>query len=113
VPCAIALALALGACASTSVREPTARDATWARSRWPGTTVASLKEGRELYVSKCSGCHALHTPARVVAEGWPERFIEMARDAHLTIAERDLVAHYLLAAAQPERGGDSGLTARR
>jgi hypothetical protein len=95
------LALATGftlGCAA-SLAQPTDRDATWARQRWPEATVAELREGRSIFVSTCSGCHELPDPATHSPKEWPAIVDEMRgeQEVELSVDERDRLVWYLSA----------------
>ena len=95
----LAAAAALVACAG-SIPRPTDEHAAAAAARWPGTTRADLERGRELYVNRCSACHALIEPSRFPEEKWHEMVGEMAGRAKLGLEDRDKVLHYLVAFAR-------------
>lgn len=92
-------ALLVGACAGAAL-EPDARDASWASTRWPGTSVAELQGGRSLFVARCSSCHALPEANVKTADEWARVIDEMAPRAHLAAEERDRVLRYLSAASE-------------
>jgi hypothetical protein len=60
-----------------------------------------LRGGRELYLSKCSGCHALFDADRFTAGRWTTEVQEMIRlkKVKLTDAEKDRLLLYLTAVA--------------
>jgi mono/diheme cytochrome c family protein len=87
----------LAACAP-AIPRPNAADADWASARWPETSLASLAEGRTVYVENCGGCHVLYDPARA----WRarEELEEMSDRAHLSRSERVQLARWLETAAR-------------
>ncbi|HET6610699.1 MAG TPA: hypothetical protein VFG83_01865 [Kofleriaceae bacterium] len=93
--------LLLGACAGPQIPPPTAVQVTRAQARWPEVTGQSLAHGRNLYVSRCSGCHLLHAPSEHTADEWPVLVGKMAPRAHLDATERTLILRYLIAVAPP------------
>jgi hypothetical protein len=97
------VAIALSAC-STVVPRPTQDDGMWASQQWPGSTVATLAHGRDLYVAKCSGCHSLYAPTAVPPSRWPSTVDDMVQNAGLRPDERDLIVHYLLTASRGRNG---------
>jgi hypothetical protein len=98
--CSAALvALALSAC-GTVVPRPTDDDGAWAARQWDGSSVATLSEGRDLYVAKCGGCHSLYAPTAVSASRWPATVDDMVENAGIRPNERDLIVHYLLTASR-------------
>jgi mono/diheme cytochrome c family protein len=89
---------ALGAGCARSVPPPaTPTDASWAATTWPGTTLAALDQGRQLYGARCAGCHLPVAPASIAPAAWPGHVDEMTTRAHLTPIEAELVTHYLVA----------------
>lgn len=94
------------ACASTLPR-PTDDQAVVAARRWPGTTRADLERGREVYVDRCSGCHALFQPQRFPASKWQRMVGEMSKRAKLEGRDRDVILRYLVSFAKPEPDGSS------
>src|ERR1041385_5919286 len=90
---------ALIAC-TTVVVHPGPRDATWASEKWPGTTIADLEHGRDVFVSRCSGCHDLPSPGAKKPDEWASVVGEMASGARLSASDQDLVLRYLSAASE-------------
>lgn len=88
--------------AASAIPRPNEAHVRFAAERWPGTSQAELAEGRDLYVRKCGGCHALHRPADVVGGQWPANLDEMAVKAHLSAAQKTVIARYLEAVAGVE-----------
>jgi mono/diheme cytochrome c family protein len=62
--------------------------------------LATLREGRTLFVSRCIECHTLPAVSAHAATEWPGLIDEMARRTNLKPAERDAVLAYILAARQ-------------
>ena len=91
VALATGLILGLVACASPV---PTARLADVARS---GVPMATLAKGRDTYIRKCSGCHALHAPKDFGDDVWAEQIAEMREEARVSDDEVDLILTYLRA----------------
>ncbi len=91
-------ALAAG-CARSVPPPATATDATWAAAAWPGTTIADLEHGRQLYGARCAGCHLPVAPASIAASAWPGHVDEMTTRAHLSPSEAALGTHDLVALA--------------
>lgn len=73
-----------------------ASDAVRAESRWKGTTLQNLAEGRRLYILKCSGCHSLRSPSLLTEEKWQEQIIEMQKKAEISDQESTAILRYLL-----------------
>jgi mono/diheme cytochrome c family protein len=96
-------ALAAG-CARAVPPPATPNDATWAANAWPGTTLADLEHGRQLYGARCAGCHLPVEPASIAASAWPGHVAEMTTRAHLGPTEAALVTRYLVAlSSRPAR----------
>jgi hypothetical protein len=60
--------------------------------------LATLREGRSLFVSRCIECHTLPPVASHTAVEWPRLIDEMAGRASLKPSERNAVLAYILAA---------------
>ena len=60
--------------------------------------LATLREGRALFVSRCIECHTLPAVTKHTAAEWPALIDEMAGRANLKPAERVAVLAYILAA---------------
>jgi hypothetical protein len=97
---AVAVATLASACAGTQLPAPTAADALRASRDWPGTTLASLSEGRTAYLEHCASCHAPFAPSAKRAEQWPGLVNEMAVRSKLDRAQADAVIRYLVTTAQ-------------
>jgi cytochrome c5 len=98
---AVALGTAawLGGCASPT-RAVSPAEAQWAAKEWPGTTAQDLEAGRSLFRAKCSMCHALPLPNTKTPADWDATVLgEMGARAHLSMSDRNLIAHYLGAAS--------------
>lgn len=94
-PRVLMFALALAACAG-SIPVPTDESA-----RKSGTSRVDLERGRELYVNRCSSCHALFQPGRFPPEKWNQMVGEMSRRAKLDGRESEVVLRYLVSYARP------------
>ncbi len=104
---ALATLLLLGACRPT-LPSATPADADRASQSWPGTTVADLEHGRQIYLERCSSCHQPVAPARVTPADWPGHIAEMKGRAHLSDEQARLVERYVVTmsrahAAQPRQ----------
>jgi cytochrome c5 len=97
-------AAVLSACVAPII-EPDAKDARWAATRWPGTSLDDLKGGRRLFVARCASCHELPVPNVKTPDEWASVIDEMAPRAHLTPGDRDQVLRYLSAASERVRKG--------
>jgi hypothetical protein len=59
--------------------------------------IATLREGRTLFVSRCIECHTLPAVSSHSAQEWPRLIDEMAGRANLKPTEREAVLAYILA----------------
>jgi hypothetical protein len=89
-----ALALAFVAC-GTPFPQPVDADVAWAKTRYPTATLASLGQGRKLFLGRCAGCHVLPEPTSHAPDKWPASVKGMADEAKLTEAEEIYIAAYL------------------
>ncbi len=98
----------VSACAAQLVR-PTSLHGSWAAERWPGTTLAELERGRELYVRRCGGCHALQLPARRPDLDWERSVREMTARSRTPIApeEADAITRFLVTVAGAAREAEA------
>ena len=92
-----AAALLFSACGGSIIPEVSPELVAAAQAR--GIDPALLAEGRAQYVRDCSGCHALHAPARKSAAGWRKALDEMSVKAKLDARRRQLIENYLAAAS--------------
>src|SRR5258706_10486527 len=90
-----AVGLSLLSGCSAGVARPDPNDARWASERWPGTTVADLSRGQDIFVARCSSCHALPRPDGKTPDEWAGVLDEMGAKAKLSAGDHDLVLHYL------------------
>lgn len=58
-------------------------------------TFEELKQGRKLYVDKCSSCHALVLPEKLSPEQWQLQVTEMEQKVAITKSEKTLILKYL------------------
>lgn len=88
------LVLAAAGCA-TAIPEPTMEMA-----GGDAAAFATLREGRRLYVAKCSGCHALIAPETRSDAVWREEVDEMLLKKKIRLApgDREKLLAYLCAA---------------
>lgn len=90
------LAVALAACGAAAVPAAAQSDVARLAEKYPETTLAELQRGRELYLSRCTSCHAPVDPASIEPERWPRQVGEMSERARLG-DEEPLVVKYLVA----------------
>jgi mono/diheme cytochrome c family protein len=63
-------------------------------------SLATLQQGRKLFVSRCIGCHTLPPVSSRSAMKWPGAVDRMSARSGLNRAERDALVDYLQAAAK-------------
>ncbi|HKP94712.1 MAG TPA: cytochrome c [Fibrobacteria bacterium] len=85
-----------GCVGSGPVPAPTAKNVEYAGRNGQVTTLATLKVGRNLYVGRCSACHALKDPKDLAPADWPEMVQRMASNAKLTADQERAVTQYLV-----------------
>jgi mono/diheme cytochrome c family protein len=92
----------IGGCESTSSTAPAISPAIVDAAAKRHVGAAQLAQGRTLYTTRCIACHTVPTIAEHSADQWPRILDEMAKRSGLSVAERDAVLAYVLAArAQP------------
>lgn len=87
-------AILIVSCAG-SIPEPAQEQVQWASAKWPGTGMKELSEGRELYISKCSGCHSLKGPSNYTMDEWKVFLGKMKNKAKLNDTEHEKIWYYL------------------
>lgn len=96
--CAAALSLLLSACAgSRAIPDPTAKHIEYAERYGYASTLPSLKNGRRLYVNRCSNCHTLHAPSAFTPLQWPTLVQDMANNAEINETQILDITRYLVA----------------
>ena len=95
------LLVALSACGSSAVPEPTAADASRSSAHFPGITLSELEQGRHLYMSRCGSCHALKRPSELQPEQWQAEVGEMREKNGVKLSETEAqaIVRYLSVAA--------------
>jgi len=86
---------ALVACAAALAHAELA-DAARAAQRWPGTTLADLERGREVYVARCSHCHVPRLPEAYPAAAWPALVAKMSNQAKLAPEDEQEITRFLV-----------------
>lgn len=73
------------------------------QSKYPETTMETLKEGHGIYTGVCTNCHGAKNIYSRSEEKWPGIIDNMAKKAKITDVQKDAVLKYVLAmkAAQP------------
>lgn len=97
LPAALFAASLAGAC--VALPHPTFADAERARAAWPEETVASLEAGREVFVLRCAGCHALPLPRQHTPAEWPAVVAFMGRRSKLDAGELARIERFLVTVA--------------
>lgn len=92
----LVLAFAVGGAGGCAAPPPVATTADASRA---GVELVELAHGRDLLVSKCSGCHRTPLPAQHLASDWPGKLDEMAERSHLDGEQRRAIESYLVAMA--------------
>jgi len=64
------------------------------------SSLEQLKQGRELYVSHCASCHALHLPKQFNTKEWAVNLDLMQARAFISDDQKKLIYHYLINAPQ-------------
>ena len=92
-------ALFLAACGTAlKLALPTEADATRAATKFPGTTLSDLSNGKLAYEGNCAKCHNLKDPARYSEEKWRKVNPRMAKKAGIDAATEVLILKYVLIA---------------
>ena len=82
---------------SGAIPQPTFMHVERASQRWPGTNNETLAQGRQLYISKCSGCHSVKVPSLYSEIQWDTLMRTMGTSAKLNKEEYDKILHYVVA----------------
>ncbi|MBI2428029.1 MAG: hypothetical protein HYV29_04415 [Ignavibacteriales bacterium] len=65
------------------------------QDRFNKLAIDELRDGRTLYVSKCSGCHSLYLPTQYSSSGWDTILTAMNPKAKVTEDEALRIRMYL------------------
>jgi len=109
-----ACSLLAGCAGSGAFPQPTAKHVEYSERGGYPATLASLKNGRGLYVNRCSGCHDLFKPADYPPGDWPRIVLDMQSNAELNEVQMVDITRYLVAVSTAARevaspaGADSG-----
>lgn len=82
---------------------PTAQHLQYAERGGYPATLPSLKNGRRLYVNRCSGCHDLYAPAKYPPGDWPRIMLDMQENAELNEVQLVDITRYLVAVSLAAR----------
>lgn len=95
--------LILSAC-SAKLLTPTQADAEKAEPKYPGTTLAQLTEGKQLYENHCGNCHGYKNITKGSDEKWkqvvPRMVTKVNKDAGTPVLDetkQNLILKYVLA----------------
>lgn len=91
----LAALLSLVACMGAMLPQISPTQAEWAGRQWPGMGEARLREARQLYVNRCSGCHHVILPAAHDLDKWKATLDTMAVRAKLNEQQKELIWRYL------------------
>jgi cytochrome c5 len=92
---------------TSAAYEPTADQVTEASTRWPGTTAILLKEGHNIYVTKCNECHKTFAVVKFSEKKWLHEIDDMAPRAKLTAVEKEQLTRYILSKRATEKSSPS------
>lgn len=70
--------------------EPTKADAKKAK-----VSLNTLKEGKDLYINKCSTCHGLNSPDKYSRQRWVKIMDKMQKPAKLDSIQRVKIMNYI------------------
>jgi cytochrome c5 len=101
---ASALGASLAACGASPYPQPTTSDASRGAAQFPDLTLAELRQGRTLYLSRCGSCHALKPPGELQPQQWQAEVSEMREKngVKLSDTEAQAIVRYLaVASASP------------
>jgi hypothetical protein len=93
----VALLLPLLSSCASSLREPTAADAERLRAKYGDASRAELARGRDRYVARCAGCHALKDPDSVAPQRWRAEVGQMRQKFGVVLdeGEGEAIIRYL------------------
>jgi hypothetical protein len=84
-------------CESTRFAPPAVSSQMATARKGAPVNLATLEEGRQLFVHRCIECHTLPVVARYDAVAWPWLINDMSARANLRPAEREALMAYILA----------------
>ena len=97
----VVLGCLLVSCESTNYVPPVTSQMTTAR-KGQHVDLATLREGRTLFVHRCIECHTLPVLWRYSTEDWPGIVDSMSHRASLKPADREAIVAYILAVRSAE-----------
>lgn len=81
---------------------PAEQDVSRAKVKWESVTLGSLKQGHQLYMSKCGSCHYLYRPPKFSEEKWKKEMPDMSERAKISKIEQEHILTYLLVMREAE-----------
>jgi cytochrome c2 len=87
----------LSSCTTTTFAPPPVTTELAQAQTGTQTDVATLRQGRTLFVHRCIECHTLPPFWHYRVEDWPHIVDTMSRRANLKPAERNAIVAYILA----------------
>jgi hypothetical protein len=87
----------LSSCVTTSFAPPPVTAELARAGTRQHAELATLREGRMLFVHRCIECHTLPPLWRYSTEDWPDIVSSMSHRASLKPAEREAIVAYILA----------------
>ena len=87
-------------CGPSAIPRPVEADL---KSAGQGVEIGDLREGRDIYVRSCSGCHRLYRPVERSSRQWEAEVSGMSDHVTLTAEESKLVLQYLRAYSADRR----------
>ncbi len=102
---AVGSALLLAVACGSPFPHPSSATVSALRPTDPTVHVEDLEHGRDLYLAKCSSCHALYEPVAFAPEAWPEKVSRMQREKRVHLADAELadITRYLRATSAVTR----------
>lgn len=95
-------ALLLTACVSAKLAAPAQSDVERVKDKYPGYTLAQLKEGQMLFENNCNLCHGLRDPKRHTEAEWKEIVPRMSAKVnkkeghHLSENDQEMILRYVV-----------------
>jgi cytochrome c5 len=91
----------LTSCASVPIEQlaPPVDDLFLSEARVSASEIDSLREGRKIYTTFCTDCHAARQVDKITTRNWEEHIPKMFKKAELYPEEIELVTYYIKTAA--------------
>lgn len=100
-----ALIISLAYCTSTKKTETKTPEVAFApnekqmeivEKRWPSSTAEEVKEGQNIFVTKCTECHKAYEITKFSEKKWLHEIDDMSPKAKLTAEEKLKLTKYIL-----------------